>query len=75
MAREDVVVRKLFGVGLVVAALTVGAPQPATAGCTTDLIDCYYAAAAVDDFWRRWAAGIDCELDYVECVRIKIIGV
>ena len=52
----------------------VAAPRPAMAGCTTDLGDCYGRAAKVDSFWYRWASGLDCELDYAECVRIKLIG-
>lgn len=51
----------------------VAAPRPVRAEesshCTTDLYDCYVSAAKIDDFWRRWAAGIDCELDYAGCVR------
>jgi hypothetical protein len=50
------------------------APRPAMAGCTIDLADCYERAAKIDSFWYRWAAGLDCELDYTECVRIKLIG-
>ena len=60
---------------LVVLCGFVGAPRPAIAGCTTDLADCYFAAAQIDSFWYRWAAGLDCELDYTECVRIKVVGV
>jgi hypothetical protein len=60
---------------LVVFAGFAAAPRPAIAGCTTDLADCYEAAAKIDSFWYRWAAGLDCELDYTECVRVKLIGV
>lgn len=62
---------------LVTALVLVGAvavPRPAMAGCTTDMAACFEAAAKVDSFWYRWAAGLDCELDYAECVRIKLIG-
>lgn len=59
---------------LVVLSGVIAAPRPALAGCTTGLADCYTAAAKVDSFWYRWAAGLDCELDYAECARIKIIG-
>ena len=59
---------------LVVIAACLGAPRPAMAGCTTDLADCYLAAAKIDSFWYRWAAGLDCELDFTECVRIKLVG-
>jgi outer membrane murein-binding lipoprotein Lpp len=47
---------------------------PVLAGCTSDLMDCYQRAANVDDFWARWAAGLDCEFDYLECLRITLIA-
>jgi hypothetical protein len=50
------------------------APRPAMAGCTTDLLDCFGRAARQDSFWYRSAAGLDCELDYTDCVRRRIIG-
>ena len=59
---------------LAVIAGCLAAPRPAMAGCTTTLADCYLAAAKIDSFWYRWAAGLDCELDYAECVRIKLTG-
>jgi hypothetical protein len=43
-------------------------------GCATTLLKCFEEAAKIDDFWYRWAAGIDCELDFIECARIKIWG-
>lgn len=60
--------------GAIVLMGFVAVPRPALAGCTTSLADCYTAAAKIDSFWYRWAAGLDCELDYVECVREKLIG-
>lgn len=59
---------------LVVLAGFAAAPTPAIAGCTTNLLDCYVRAAREDSFWYRWAAGLDCELDYTDCVRRHIIG-
>jgi hypothetical protein len=53
------------------------APRPAmaqSARCAGDLNDCYVAAAKIDSFWYRWAAGIDCELNFTDCVRRRIIG-
>jgi hypothetical protein len=73
VAKEDVVVRTLFGIGLVMAVLAM-APQEAAAGCTTDLVGCFEEAARVENFWYRWAAGIDCELDYIRCVRVRFVG-
>jgi hypothetical protein len=60
---------------LVLAALSATAqPSYANVGCTTELANCYQRAAGIDSFWYRWAAGLDCELDFVECARIKLIG-
>ena len=65
--------KKIVMAVLMLAGLAA-APRPAIAGCTTNLADCYGRAAKEDSFWYRWAAGLDCELDYTECVRIKIVG-
>lgn len=63
---------------IVLAGLVAFVPPPSAyamaSGCTTTLAECYEAAAKVDNFWYRWAAGLDCELDYAECVRIKVTG-
>jgi hypothetical protein len=65
-------VKKLVFLGVILIGLA--APRPASAGCTIRLFDCYGRAAAVDSFWYRTAAGLDCELDYAECVRLKLLG-
>lgn len=62
---------------LLTAIVLVGAmaiPRSALAGCTTNMASCFEAAARIDSFWYRWAAGLDCELDFAECVRIKLVG-
>ena len=66
-------VKKVLLTALVLAGMAA-APPPLLAGCTTTLADCYTGAAKIDSFWYRWAAGLDCEFDYVECVRVKLIG-
>lgn len=66
-------VKKILFAAIVLIGV-VAVPRPALAGCTTSLADCYIAAAKIESFWYRWAAGLDCELDYVECVREKLIG-
>ena len=67
-------VRKiLLAVVLMVGFMSV--PRSAQAGCTVTLSDCMVAAAKQDSAWYRFAAGLDCELDYVECVRVKLIGI
>lgn len=62
---------------LALAALfVVGSSRPADAAvrCSGNLFDCYRSAATIDSFWYRWAAGLDCELGYIECVRYTIMG-
>ena len=60
---------------LLVLAGVAAAPRPALAArCATDLLDCYGRAARIDSFWYRTAAGLDCELDFTDCVRRKLIG-
>jgi hypothetical protein len=58
------------------AVFVVASSQPSEAyiRCAGELFDCYQTAAAVDSFWYRFAAGIDCELAFVQCARIAIIG-
>lgn len=38
-------------------------------GCGMALYNCYNTAANLDGFWRRTAAGFDCEVDFAACVR------
>ena len=67
-------VKKTLLAGVVMVGL-MAVPRPVLAGCTTTLSDCMVAAAKIDSAWYRFAAGLDCELDYVECVREKLIGI
>ena len=68
--------RMLFTVAILAAVM--GMPETARAEesdtCATDLANCYVAAAKIDSFWYRWAAGLDCELQFTNCARIMIIG-
>ena len=66
-------VRKIL-LTLVVLSGFMAVPRSAMAGCTTDLADCYGRAARVDGFWYRAATGLDCELDFTDCVRRRLIG-
>ena len=61
---------------LAILAVVIGMPETARASdtCATDLANCYVAAAKIDSFWYRWAAGLDCELQFTNCARIMIIG-
>ena len=66
-------VKKMLLAAVVMVGL-VAVPREALAGCTVTMSQCMEAAAKIDSFWYRFAAGLDCELDYVECVRVKLIG-
>jgi len=59
-----------------VVMMVVGASTPAAAQvrCTQTLRECYGQAATRQSVWELWAAGIDCELGYVDCVRRALIG-
>ena len=69
-------VRKALFAFVVLAAL-LAVPQQARAdedGCTVTLLKCYEAAAKIDSFWYRWAAGLDCEFEFTGCVRRTVMG-
>jgi len=60
---------------LTIAILLLGHAEPVQAmPCFTNLANCYQQAATVDSFWMRWAAGLDCELNFISCVREDIVG-
>jgi hypothetical protein len=66
--------QRVILLGILVLAAMSATTQPIHAACATGLLDCYQHAAGVDSFWYRWAAGLDCELDFVECARVKLVG-
>ncbi|MDQ3070066.1 MAG: hypothetical protein M3R55_10095 [Acidobacteriota bacterium] len=59
---------------VVLAAALNAVPSTAFAGCFEDLGNCYQRAAGRDSWGSRWLAGLDCELDFVDCGRRKLIG-
>jgi hypothetical protein len=62
---------------LVLAAAFNAAPSLAAAddaGCFEELANCMQRAATRDSWFSRWLAGMDCELDFVECTREKLMG-
>ena len=62
-------------VPVVTALLVAGHARPAEAApCFSDLGRCYQAAAAIDSFWWRAAAGADCEIDFGRCLREAWMG-
>ena len=59
---------------VVMMVLGAGSPAAAQIRCTQTLRECYGHAATRQSVWEMWAAGVDCELDYVQCARRAIIG-
>ena len=62
---------------MLAALLLLSDSQPAAAEnsrCFENLRDCYGRAATREGVWEMWAAGLDCELDLVDCVRRALIG-
>lgn len=60
--------------GLMLLVGVMGVPQTARADCTSDLLDCYVSAAKIDNFWYRTVAGIDCEIDYADCISQLLVS-
>jgi hypothetical protein len=64
--------------GILLGIFTVfafaGVVRQADARCASGLLACYQRAANIESFWGRWASGLDCEVDFVECARSLLIG-
>jgi hypothetical protein len=43
-------------------------------GCFSDIASCFQSAALSDSFWQRTWQALDCELEFVRCIRILILG-
>jgi hypothetical protein len=55
--------------GLALAAGLATAAPAQGADCIRSYAECLVVAADLDTWWQRSAAGIDCYLDAVACVR------
>jgi len=54
-----------------------GASTPARAQglrCLGELRMCFERAAFSGTFWGMWVAGLDCEVDLLDCARDGLIG-
>jgi hypothetical protein len=57
------------------ATIVVGVGGTARADtCFQQLRDCYQRAAGDSTFWGRTLAGLECEIDLLNCTRIEIVG-
>jgi len=60
--------------GALLIVLGDSKPAAAQADCFQGLRRCYFLAALKESVWERWAMGLDCELEAIDCTRRKIIG-
>ena len=64
-----------WGMVVLTVLVLLGDTKPVAAEeCFQNLKDCYIAASHMRYWVDRWAAGLDCELDFVDCTRQKILG-
>jgi hypothetical protein len=60
---------------LLIASLVLLDAKPAHAmPCFINLSNCYFQAATIGSFWSRFAAGLDCEITFVGCIREDVTG-
>jgi hypothetical protein len=68
---------KWVSMAALVLALLGGNSQAAFAdedGCFWNLRECYYKAAGEASWADMFLRGLDCELEFVDCVRKELIG-
>ena len=75
-AVENTIIKRLvqFLPALAIAVFILSDAKPVSAGCFVKLKDCYAKAANQTDWLDLWLNGMDCELDFTDCVRRAIIG-
>lgn len=64
----------LAALGIALLAVDVPQVQAEEDGCFVRLRDCYYRAAKESYWGDMWLRGLDCELEFVDCVRRRVIG-
>lgn len=63
---------------VMVVFLFVGGPAQtawASYGCFGYANGCFLRAARYRTWWGRFSGSLDCELDLISCIRVKLIGV
>jgi len=74
---KDSLKQLLSALPILLALLFVAAdssPARAEANCFINLRACYFRAANADTWGTMWLMGLDCELDFTDCVRREVIG-
>ena len=63
------------GLAIFALALVVSDSQPAMAqSCRAGLRECFFRAALESNYWYMWRKGLDCEVDFADCVRHVLLG-
>lgn len=59
---------------LVCGSLSSPVSAQSGTGCFTDIAACFQSAAYTESFWHRTWQGLDCELEFVRCIRLIIFS-
>ena len=59
---------------LIVFSMLGSTPVVAAPSCFTDMARCFESTASIDSFWYRIWEAFDCELGFITCVRIAVLG-
>ncbi|HMD34700.1 MAG TPA: hypothetical protein VKH42_07025 [Vicinamibacterales bacterium] len=68
-------IKRLLPVLAVLMVVIGQAGKASAATCTADLVQCYQDAAALDGWFSRSVAGLDCEITFAGCVRETLLGI
>jgi len=69
MTRTSIALPIRLVLPFVALLLVSSVSKPAEASsCGSDLIGCFSRAGAIDNWFDRWVAGLECELAYADCV-------
>ena len=52
----------------------LSSPVSAQGLCFSDMANCFQSSSLVDSFWFRTWHALDCEIEFVTCLRLAIFG-
>ena len=67
------VLLQLTCLALLFTMVTPAAAQ-VSSGCFVEIAEYFESTAFIDSFWDRTWAALDCELDFITCVRLVLFG-
>ena len=54
--------------------MLIGTPVYASDGCFVEMAHCFERAALIESFWYRVFAALDCEVGFIICIRVSVLG-